>query len=84
MINSTHHIDYATTGYSCCDKHSKAEISIKNKGDVAAPFSLSAYNEEGDVLEKVWVGSIDKGKDSIITMQSQDVVAYKIDGDQPK
>jgi hypothetical protein len=82
VINSTKHIDYASTGYTCCNKHNKAEVTIKNKGEVNAPFSVTAFNEEGEVAEKVWVESIEQGKDSTIEMESKDIIAYVIDAEE--
>ncbi len=79
VVNSTNHIDYAATGYSCCNKHKKAEISVKNKGEVDAPFSLSAINNKGEIVEKVWIESIPQGKDSVIEIGSDEITAFKID-----
>lgn len=81
VINSTKHIDYATTGHSCCSKHNKASVTVTNKGKIKAPFSISALDGEGKVVEKVWVEPI--AKDTTIDLSaSEEVMAYKVDAEQ--
>ncbi|BDS14401.1 M1 family metallopeptidase [Aureispira anguillae] len=82
VINTTQQIDYASTGHSCCNKHNKAEIRIENKGEIPAPVSLSALDEEGNVIEKIWVEPLERGQDTIIEMMSEPAVAYKIDAEK--
>ena len=82
VINSTKHIDYASTGHSCCNKHNKASITIKNKGQVPAPISLSALDKEGYVLEKIWIGPLALGADTTVEMTGENAVAYKIDAEE--
>ncbi|CAA6818023.1 MAG: Zn-dependent aminopeptidase, partial [uncultured Aureispira sp.] len=82
VINSTKHIDYASTGHSCCNKHNKASITIKNKGQVPAPVSLSALDKENNVLEKIWIGPLALGADTTVEMTEKNAVAYKIDAEE--
>lgn len=79
VIGSTNHLDYAATGYSCCDRHNKATITIKNKGEIPAPVALSALDEEGKEVEKIWLPPLKKGQDTALTMNGEQAVAYKID-----
>ena len=82
VINSTKHIDYASTGHRCCNQHNKASITIKNKGQIPAPVSLSALDEENNVIEKIWVAPLARGTDTTIEMTSENAVAYKIDAEE--
>lgn len=82
VINSTQHIDYASTGHSCCNKHNKASITIENKGQIPAPISLSALDAENKVLEKIWIEPLALGADTTIEMTSENAVAYKIDAEE--
>lgn len=82
VINSTKHLDYASTRHICCNKHNKAEITITNKGEVPAPVTLSALDEENRVVETVWLPPLAIGKDTIIEMNSDKAVAYKIDAER--
>jgi hypothetical protein len=82
VINSTRHIDYASTGHSCCNKHNKASITVKNKGQIPAPISLSALDEEDNVLEKIWIEPLALGADTTIEMTAENAVAYKIDAEE--
>lgn len=82
VINSTQHIDYAATGHSCCNKHNKASITIKNEGQISAPISLSALDAENKVLEKIWIEPLALGADTTIEMTAENAVAYKIDAEE--
>lgn len=82
VINSTKHIDYASTGHSCCNKHNKASITIKNKGQIPAPISLSALDEDDKVLEKIWIEPLALGADTTIELNAENAVAYKIDAEE--
>lgn len=82
VINSTQHIDYASTGHSCCNKHNKASITIENKGQIPAPISLSALDEEDKVLEKIWIEPLALGEDTTIELTAENAVAYKIDAEE--
>lgn len=77
VINSNAHLDYATTGYQCCQNHGKANITIKNTGNFAAPIPLSAIDEKGETVEKVWVENLPAGQDT--TIQLPEGLDYHID-----
>ena len=82
VINTTRHIDYASTGHRCCSKHDKASVTIKNKGQIAAPVSVSALDEEDNILEKIWIEPLAMGADTTVELVSKNAVAYKIDAEE--
>ncbi|MCP4439253.1 MAG: M1 family metallopeptidase [Aureispira sp.] len=80
VINSTKQIDYACTHHSCCHKEDKAELTIKNKGDIAAPFSVSAVDFGDSILNVTWFNGLDPKQDTTLEVnQSEDVWYYIID-----
>lgn len=79
VIKTDQHIDYAATGYTCCNKHRKASITIENKGTIVAPIRVTALDEAGKAVEKVWVEGV--SKDTTIDLNAE-AVAYKIDAEE--
>lgn len=80
VINSTKQIDYACIHHSCCHKGDKAKLTIKNKGDIAAPFSVSAVNFADSVLNTTWFNGLNPNKDTTLEVnQSEEVWYYIID-----
>ncbi|MGH1339197.1 MAG: M1 family metallopeptidase [Aureispira sp.] len=77
IIDDNAHLDYATTRYQCCQAHDKASITIKNTGDFAAPIPVAVLDNQGDVVEEVWVENLPIGKDT--TLQLSEGLEYRID-----
>jgi len=75
LIHSTRHLDYASTKYSCCDKHKNASLTIKNKGDFTAPMPISTLDYKDSLLHTVWVDNLDKGQDTTIQIPDKGQVA---------
>ncbi len=77
IINDNAYLDYATTRYQCCQNHGKANVTIKNTGDFAAPIPVAALDAQGKVVEEVWIENLPKGQDTIL--QLSDGLTYRID-----
>lgn len=77
IIDSNAHLDYATTRYQCCQAQNKANITIKNTGDFAAPIPVAALDENGQLVEEVWIDNLPVGQDT--TLQLPDDLEYQID-----
>ena len=58
ILFSTNQIDYAITGVK--DQGDSLRITIKNKGDVSTPFSISGIDEYGTIQQTQWYAGFDK------------------------
>lgn len=77
LIDNNAHLDYATTRYQCCQPAGKANITIKNTGDFAAPIPVAAIDEEGKIVEEIWVENLSRGQDTLL--QLPEGLEYHID-----
>lgn len=77
LFLTTDHLDYAI-GKAIHDEGQATRIKVKNKGHIAAPFSISSL--EGDsVLYTQWYSGFEK--DTTVTFNGQKGTHYKIDHD---
>ncbi len=82
LINSTQTIDFAISRHRCCNKDHKAQITIKNKGQINAPIPLSVIDVEDTTGNKppvIWVENLESGKDTVLNLESFEVSIFRID-----
>jgi hypothetical protein len=77
VIDSDAQLDYAMTRYQCCQAHNKANITIKNTGNFAAPIPVGVVNDDGELVEEVWIEGLPEGQDTVL--QLPDAAEYQID-----
>lgn len=82
LINTTDHLDYALTGYKCCDQHQKAQITVKNTGDFEAPIPVTALNDtasQQDISTATQWVSLAPQQDTTISLPEFDQTTFEID-----
>jgi hypothetical protein len=67
-------------------KNGKLCLTIKNKGEIAAPFSISSLDKNNSILNTIWFDAIQTGKDSIICLEINNVAKCRLDasGEMPE
>lgn len=77
LMGSSKQLNYGISSASA--KGKEAKITIKNKGEIAAPFSISAVTKSDSILAIYWFEGIAGGKDTLITLPFDNTYAYRLD-----
>ena len=54
LINSTKNVDYKITALKTPKNADSLVVKVRNKGAISSPFSISAFDKDGDVLSTKW------------------------------
>ena len=77
LMGTSKQLDYGITHAKA--KGKEAKITVKNKGEIAAPFSISAVDRADSVLSTYWFDGLAAGKDTLISLPFDETYAYRLD-----
>ncbi len=78
LLGSTKLLNYGIT-------HAKSEgaellLTVKNKGEISAPYSVSLVNNEDSILQTYWFEGLAPGSDTVLRFDGKEGFAYRLDG----
>jgi len=80
LLGSTKQLNYGIQ--KAVAKDGNLLLSIKNKGEIAAPFSISLVNAEDSVLQTFWFEGLAANKDTTLSFPLEKRALYRLDASQ--
>ncbi len=83
LLGSTKKLNYGII--SSKNEGNKALIRVKNKGEIAVPFSVSMLNSEDSILQSYWFEGLAPGNDTLLSFEGQKGLVFRLDasGEMP-